>query len=249
MRFGRYPKPKSSGAIFFVFVGVVGTVIIIAVSMGLGSTRRIAVNEYPALEAERLVADAILPIEIPESAKRLEIPLTAEPTMVVAYRSGDAQVLGLVRLDRRQGRYVMLSHLPIVGGSDYVLLPDMKIVETNWGSGLTIELRWPLIGGRSNVVTFIQLDGDYLRQIRVQQADGFTRLEKFKIGEISAGNVELTNTDLDGDGVAELTFMTISSSGKKSAQVYRWTIDRLVWNEHWSQALSARVELFPEPIE
>lgn len=242
--FCRPPVPKSSASILFLFLAIVGTLILASVVVSSGVERQKIMNELPG--PTELDASSALPASSGGAVRRLDLDVAGESVILFAYRENDRPTLGIVQWDRRAGDYVLRSRIWPRGEHDLPKLPRLKLrVLTGWSDGAIVEVSWPLAERGQQAVAYFKIQGTEIEQIPLQRPDGECRLEMLAVGDTGDGQAELMVRDFDDDGVAELLHTTTDSTGDRSIDAFLWVDDKLTWNQYWSQAMTTRADLFP----
>jgi len=243
----RRKKAKSDASVLFIFIAVVGTLILAAAVLQISPIKRTAVEDRPP--ADSVGGRATLPAGVTEPVRRADLDLLAEPATALAFRSDGRQMLGLMQWSRRSGENVLKSRIVLRGELNQVELPELSVERYGWGKDSEIELRWSTANSNTDLVTYVLVDGTQLSQVKIEKPDGISRYDLFEEGDTVLGETTIEIKDMDSDGVAELFAETVDPYGNRVVDVYLWVGDRLAWDDSWSKAMTAREGLFPEPAE
>lgn len=239
--------PKSNGSIFFIFVAVIGTLIIASAVLSLSGKKRIKIEEMPPEEDAALIR--ALPSGVTGGINSLNLRGRTAPSVVVAYRDRGDQFLGLVRWNRQKSGYTLEAKLRLVEESRAAGLPDISQPRLGWGKHSVIALRWSADAGSARTISYVFAGDDDLRQVQVRRKGGVVQPAVFSAGEFGDETITLEVKDYDGDKVEEVLRTRITEEGRERVDVFLWKEGMLTWNEQWSEAMMMRESLFPEPAE
>ncbi len=246
----RLPEPKSNGAVLFLFVGFVLTLLLAGVVITKSMAGKRPVPVEPIAGDDRTDPSAALPAGISAAVGPLEIEGAADPSFVFAYRHGSAPAVGLVRWDRKTRRYRQVSEAVLsvapYGFSSVDSLSDGPV----WGITPIITVRGPSSADpRVRSVTFVAVYPTLLSQINFAAGDALMPVE-FLAGTADTASWDLEVRDVNGDGVPEVLQHEMYRLGDvetDETSVFVWDYGRLKYDEQLSWALTVRAELFPEP--
>jgi len=250
MFFWRKPEPKSNGAVLFLFIGFVLTLVLI----GLVVTESMTGNAGAGDEAaeEKKEALDILPVGVSGVIGPFEITVFADRTYVFGYSRGGAAMLGMVQWDRSERGYVLRSEL-VLSGAPYGFADVGSVAAgPDWGISPIVEVRGPSRSGSGGeTVAFVAVHGEDLAQVPFADGAG-TMPAEFLIGEAGAASWNMDTGDVTGDGVPEVFQRERYRLGEvetEEVRAYVWDSGRLAFDEQLSWALTVRSDLFPEPGE
>jgi hypothetical protein len=238
---------RSDASVLFIFIALVGTIILAASVIKLNSPRRISIDGNLSDAVLRQV-DRISPSESGELLGYIFIESAAVPTMVLVNCQNDELITSLVQWDILSEKFVSRSSLSSRVGLPDIKLIHLKSVQAGWDSGQILELRVSTTGSQTQLVSFLQVQDTHLRRISIIGPIGLSQQDYFEFGETLTGSVGFNIEDLDDDGVTEVKLIATDQKGGKVVSVFKWTGIELFYDENWSMALTVREDLFPEPL-
>ncbi|MEA3249956.1 MAG: hypothetical protein U9Q03_06430 [Patescibacteria group bacterium] len=247
MSFWRKPEPKSNGAVLFLFIGIVLTLLLAGVVFG----KRMVGEVETAVKdtGTRGVFDA-LSVGTSDIVGPLEVAAFADRTYVFGYRRENVSMAGMVQWDGRERQYVLRSEIPLSAAPNGFASVSDIVAGPDWGISPVVELRGPsLADPLIESVAFLVVHGANLAQVPFAATDGIMPAE-FSEGSAGALSWSVRVEDVTGDGAPEILQRESYRLGEvevEEIRAYTWDCGRLAFDERLSWALTVRGEIFPEP--